>query len=40
LREPGCAVKNAVEQGTISYRRYESYKRVVNLTEKLSAERF
>lgn len=40
LREPGCAVKDAVEQGTISYRRYESYKRVVNLTEKLSEGRF
>lgn len=36
LREPGCAVKQGVEQETISYRRYESYKRVVNLTERLS----
>lgn len=36
LREPGCAVKQAVDQETISYRRYESYKRVVNLTERLT----
>lgn len=40
VREPGCAVKEAVEQGTISYRRYESYKRVVNLTEKLAEGRY
>ena len=40
LREPGCAVKAAVEAGTISERRYESYKRLINLTEKLSAGRF
>lgn len=40
LREPGCAVKDGVEQDTISYRRYESYKRVVNLTEKLSEGRY
>ncbi len=36
LREPGCAVKEGVEQETISYRRYESFKRVVNLTQKLT----
>jgi len=40
LREPGCAVKEAVEQDTISYRRYESFKRVVNLTEKLAEGRY
>lgn len=40
LREPGCAVKDGVEQETISYRRYESFKRVVNLTEKLSDSRY
>ena len=40
LREPGCAVKDGVEQDTISYRRYESFKRVVNLTEKLSDNRY
>ena len=37
LREPSCAVKNAVEDKLISARRYESYKRVMNLTEQLSA---
>ena len=36
LREPGCAVKDGVDAETISYRRYESFKRVVNLTEKLA----
>jgi ribosome biogenesis GTPase len=40
LREPGCAVKDGIEQDTISYRRYESFKRVVNLTEKLSDNRY
>lgn len=30
LREPGCAVKNAVDEGSISGRRYESYKRMLN----------
>jgi len=36
LREPGCAVKDGVENETISYRRYESFKRVVNITDKLT----
>jgi len=40
LREPGCAVKDGVDRATISYRRYESFKRVVNLTEKLSDGRY
>ena len=35
-REPDCAVKNAVESGTVSARRYESYKRLLNLTEGLA----
>ena len=35
LREPGCAVKNAVESEAISPRRYESYRRLLALTEKL-----
>jgi len=34
-REPDCAVKQAVEDGNISARRYESYKRLLNLTEQL-----
>jgi len=35
LREPGCAVKDAVESEAISPRRYESYRRLLALTEKL-----
>ena len=40
LREPGCAVKEQVQDGQISARRYASYKRVVNLTEQLSEGRY
>ena len=40
LREPKCAVKKAVEENLIDYRRYESYKRVVNLTSKLSEKKY
>jgi ribosome biogenesis GTPase len=36
LREPGCAVKTAVEAAIISARRYESYRRLLALTEKIS----
>ncbi len=39
LREPGCAVKHAVDDGTISGRRYESYRRLYVLTDKLSDKR-
>jgi len=35
LREPGCAVKAAIENESISERRYESYRRLLALTEKL-----
>ena len=35
LREPGCAVKDAVDNDAISPRRYESYRRLLALTEKL-----
>lgn len=35
LREPGCAVKMAVESTVISARRYESYKRLYRLTDEL-----
>jgi ribosome biogenesis GTPase len=40
LREPGCAVKARVESGEISPRRYESYKRIVNLTRQLTEGRY
>ena len=40
LREPGCAVKNGVENATITARRYESYKRIINLTEQLTDGRY
>jgi ribosome biogenesis GTPase len=40
LREPGCAIKSGVEDGSINARRYESYKRIVNLTEQLSEGRY
>ena len=40
LREPGCAVKARCDTGAISARRYESYKRMVNLTEQLTAGRY
>lgn len=35
LREPSCGVKSAVDLGDILQRRYDSYKRLVHLTEKL-----
>jgi ribosome biogenesis GTPase len=37
LREPDCAVKFAVTNDEISARRYESYKRLLALSEKLAA---
>ncbi len=40
LREPNCAVKAAIEAGDISARRYESYKRLLNLTRKLTEGRY
>lgn len=40
LREPGCAVKRAVQADEVSERRYESYKRVINLTERLSSGKY
>ena len=36
LREPDCAVKSAVEAGEISARRYESYRRLLVLAQKLA----
>jgi len=35
LREPGCGVIAAIEAGSISPRRYEGYKRLVNLLRQL-----
>lgn len=35
LQEPGCAVKTAVDSDEISARRYESYRRLLFLTEEL-----
>lgn len=34
LREPSCGVKLAVDSGTISNRRYESYKRLFNIVRE------
>ncbi len=39
LREPSCAVISAVAQGSIDERRYESYKRLLNLTRQLEERR-
>jgi ribosome biogenesis GTPase len=33
-REPNCAVKKAVDDGEISARRYESYRRLLNMAEQ------
>jgi ribosome biogenesis GTPase len=38
LREPGCAVTGAVAAGQVSARRYESYKRLVNIMRGLAPE--
>ena len=40
LREPDCAVKAAIEAGEISPRRYESFRRLLNLTRKFSEGRY
>jgi ribosome biogenesis GTPase len=39
LREPQCAVQSAVESGAIDARRYESYRRLLNLTRQLDEKR-
>ena len=40
LREPACAVKAALEIGEVDGRRYESYKRLIALTERLAEGRY
>lgn len=40
LREPGCAVKQAVGKRSISQRRYDSYRHLLALTEKLTANQY
>jgi len=39
LREPGCAVRSAVDHGAIAPRRYESYRRLRNLIGQLASAR-
>lgn len=39
MREPGCAVRTAVESGELHARRYESYRRLRRLQEELIAAR-
>ncbi len=38
LREPGCAVMAAVDSGEIAARRYESYKRLLNIMRGLAPD--
>jgi len=40
LREPGCAVKAAVDEQRISKRRYDSYRHLLALTNKLTRGRY
>ena len=40
LREPNCAVKQAVEDGEMDERRYESYRRTLALTERINRDRY
>ncbi len=40
LREPNCAVKQAVESGEMDERRYESYRRILALTERINRDRY
>jgi len=39
LREPQCAVRSAAESGAIDPRRYESYRRLLNLNRQLEERR-
>jgi ribosome biogenesis GTPase / thiamine phosphate phosphatase len=40
LREPGCAVQAALEQGLIDARRFESYRRLMNLESQATARTY
>ena len=40
LREPGCAVKEAVAGEEISERRYDSYRHLLAMTRKLDERRY
>jgi ribosome biogenesis GTPase len=40
LREPGCAVKEAVDAGEVSKRRYDSYRHLLALTAKLTRDQY
>ena len=37
MAEPGCAVRSGVIAGLIAARRYESYRRLLRLYEKLAS---
>lgn len=39
LREPQCAVRAAVDAGAVDARRYDSYRRLLNLTRQLDEKR-
>jgi ribosome biogenesis GTPase / thiamine phosphate phosphatase len=39
MREPGCAVRQGIESGSMDARRYESYRRLRRLVEDLTAVR-
>ena len=39
IKEPDCAVKEGVESGDINRRRYESYRRLIVLSEQLARKR-
>ena len=39
IKEPDCAVKEGVDSGDISRRRYESYRRLIVLSEQLARKR-
>lgn len=39
LKEPNCAVKEGIESGEISARRYDSYRRLIVLSEQLAKKR-